>query len=82
MGTIIKSAPILLAQFKRNTSFTENQLSYTDKKGKIHHYFYPIATKIKKKDYGIGPFRLKEVSHKNYFALVPTPKEDNATKIG
>ena len=59
-----------LIKYSKENIYTENQISYTDRDDKQHHFFFPTHTVIKKNKFLFGLSKTQKVI--NYFALWPT----------
>ena len=72
---------LIIAKLGSGRSFTENNISFEDKLGKTHHFFYPVQSKTYEQKLRLGFIKTKESHTKSYFGLVPTGVEDNGSKF-
>lgn len=72
---------LIVAKLGTGRSFTENNVSYEDKDGVNHNFFYPVQTKTYEQKFRLGFIKTKEHHTKSYFGLVPTGVEDNGSRF-
>lgn len=63
---------LILTHYKKDKTFTENNISYLDKNNNKHEFFYPTFSKYIETENGKWIFELKDQSYQNYFGLIPT----------
>jgi len=59
-----------IAKFSKEQTYSENQITYVDRKDKKHHFFFPTHTVVKERKLLFGFSRTSKIM--NYFALWPT----------
>lgn len=72
---------LIVAKLGTGRSFTENNISFEDKEGVKHNFFYPIQSKTYEQKIRLGFIKTKESHTKSYFGLVPTGVEDNGSRF-
>lgn len=68
---------VLIASYQKNTTYTENKITFIDKNEKSMEFFYPTYSSFFENKLGKWMFSLKDESNKTYFGLIPRKNNEN-----
>lgn len=66
---------VILANFKKDNRYTQNNITFEDDHGQRDHFYYPTYTRNKQAKLRTWPFDFKEETETQLFGLAPTKSD-------